>query len=292
MKFAPFLLISGCLAAQTPVERTGRLPYDLAAPTKVFELPAALTEVSALTDVDEQTIACVHDEAASVYFISLHDGRVIDSVSFSRPADMEGLTRVGNEFFALRSDGLIFHLGDRASGLAVKDTFRLDAPNKNIEGLGYDERSGLVLVSPKDFVKGSKEGRDERVIYAIDPNAPGHPTSVVLRLSVEDLVGQAAHMGIATPQRRKENGEEVSALKLRYSSVAVHPVTDHCYLLSAADRTLLVVDREGRLIDLVQLDGDLLPKPEGITFMPNGDMWLSSEGKGRTPVLVRYALKE
>lgn len=286
------ILLNACAHAQPGPAGGKHVPYDMRRPTQVFELPGLLTEVSALTDVDESTIACVHDEAASVYFLSTTDGRITDSVAFAGPADMEGLTRVGTEFFALRSDGLIFHLGDRASGLALRDTFRLDIPNKNIEGLGYDDRTGLVLVSPKDFIKGSKEGRDERVIHALDPKAPGHATSMVLRLSIEDLVEQARSKGIATPQRRKDNGEEVSALKLRYSSVAVHPTTDHFYLLSAADRTLLVVDRKGVLIDLIQLDEMLLPKPEGITFMPNGDMWLSSEGKGRTPVLVRYAVRK
>ena len=270
----------------------GQGKYNMLRPSIVFELPAFLTEVSALTDVDENTIACVHDEAASVYFVSLRDGSVLDSMTFSGPADMEGLTRVGNEFFALRSDGLVFHLGGRASRLSVRDTFWLDVPNKNIEGLGYDERKGLVLISPKDFVKGAKEGKDERVIYAIDPNAKEHVPSVVLRLSLEGLVEQAERKGIATPRRRKDDGQEVSSLKLRYSSVAVHPITDHYYLLSAADRTLLVVDRSGTLIDLVLLDEELLPKPEGITFMPNGDMWISSEGKGRTPVLARYAFQK
>ncbi|HNK69711.1 MAG TPA: hypothetical protein PKH36_13380, partial [Flavobacteriales bacterium] len=60
-------------------------------------------------------------------------------------------------------------------------------------------------------------------------------------------------------------------------------------LLSAVDRTLLVVDRAGKLIALEQLDEELLPKPEGITFLTNGDLVLSSEGKGGTPVIVRYA---
>lgn len=286
------VLLNACAHAQ-PAPAVGRnVPYDMRHPAKVFELPGLLTEVSALTDLDDHTIACVHDEAANIYFISTESGVIMDSAAFAGPADMEGLTRVGGEFYALRSDGLIYHLGDRASGLVLRDTFRLDIPNKNIEGLGYDERSGLVLISPKDLMKGSKEGRDERVIYALDPNKPDHEASVVLRLSVEDLVEQAARKGINTPIRRKDNGQEVSALKLRYSSVAVHPTMDHFYLLSAADQTLLVVDRQGRLIDLVQLDEQLLPKPEGITFLPNGDMWLSSEGKGRTPVLVRYAMKK
>ena len=284
------LLCAGCVSAQHG--SSGRaIPYDLRKPTRVFELPALLTEVSALTDVDDSTVACVHDESASVYFVSLRTGRITDSVAFAGPADMEGLTRVGHEFFALRSDGLIYRLGDRSSRLAMRDTFRLAIPNKNIEGLGFDDRTGLVLVSPKDFMKGSKEGKDERVIYAIDPQATMKAPRVILRLSLEDLERQAAALGIIIPKEKKGNGQEKSTLKLRYSSVGVHPSTSHYYLLSAVDRNLLVVDRQGNLIDLVTLDVKLLPKPEGITFMANGDMWLSSEGKGRTPVLVRYAIK-
>lgn len=286
-----FLLffLSNCATAQQG-SAGAAIPYDMRKPTAVFELPSRLREVSALTDVDEETIACVQDENASIYFMSTRTGRITDTVQFAGPGDMEGLTRVGNEFFALRSDGLIYRLGDRSAGFALRDTFRVKVPNKNIEGLGYDERTGLVLVSPKDLAKGSKEGKDERLIYAIDPHATMKAPRAVLRLSMDKLERQAIALGIVVPREKKGKGKEKSLLKLRYSSVAVHPISGHYYLLSAVDRTLLVMARGGDLIDLVQLDADLLPKAEGITFMPNGDMWLSSEGKGRTPVLVRYAM--
>lgn len=285
--FAAFSLL-----AVVPL-KTGqaRIPYALSKPTAVFTLPASLREVSALTDVNDSTVACVQDELAEVHFLSLRDGRITRSFRFGGPADMEGLTRVGDGFFALRSDGLVYRLDDVEHRLALLDTFRVDLPNKNIEGLGYDERTGRVLVSPKDFEKGTPDQRDKRVLYAFDPKVPGAPAEAVLELSLERLLAQARTLGIATPRKTTDKGKEVSALKLRYSSVAMHPITDHYYLLSAVDRTLLVVDRKGALIDLQILDAALLPKPEGITFMANGDLVLSSEGKGRTPVLVRYALR-
>lgn len=274
-------------AVQAPVT-AARSPYDLAHPTDRFELPVELTEVSALTDVDSTTVACLQDEAATIYFLSLKNGAVVGTYPFSTPGDMEGLTRVGEAYYALRSDGLIFRLLMKDGGLSLADTFRLAVPNHNIEGLGYDDRTGRILISPKDFAKGSKEARDERVIYAMGPADPTHAVVPVLRLSVDDLITQAKAKGIAVPMRATENGGSIPALKLRYSSVAVHPLEDRFYLLSAVDRTLLVVDREGRLVDLVQLDPALLPKAEGITFLANGDLVLSSEGKGRPPVLVRY----
>lgn len=282
------LLIAGCATARKN-QREGAIPYDMKRPSKVFELPALLVEVSALTDVDDRTLACLHDESASVYFLSTEDGRIMDSVTFDGPADMEGLTRVGDSYFALRSDGLIYRLSDRGTRMQVIDTFRINVPHRNIEGLGYDDLTGMILISPKDFVKGSKEGRNQRVIYALDPQVMTNTPQEVVEVSLDELEKQTVVMDIELP-RMVRKGRERPALKLRYSSVAVHPITHHYYLLSAVDRTLLVLDRQGDLVDLVVLDEKLLPKAEGITFTPNGDMWLSSEGKGRSAVLVCYPL--
>lgn len=284
------ILIALVALSVRPVPEMAGLPYDLRRPDAVFTLPAELAEISALTDVDDRTVACVQDEAATLYFISVTDGSVRSTLPFSGPADMEGLTRVNGDFFALRSDGLVHHLRMRAqqAALDVLDTFHLDVENRNIEGLGFDPVTGKVLVSPKDFVKGDKELRDERLLYAFDPADATHKVRVALRLSVAAVVAQARAAGIAVPERTTPNGRVVPAVKLRPSSVAVHPTTGHYYLLSAADRLLLVVDRSARLVALEQLDPGLLPKPEGITFLPNGDLVLSSEGKGSAPVIARY----
>ncbi|MCC7503497.1 MAG: SdiA-regulated domain-containing protein [Flavobacteriales bacterium] len=283
------LLVPLSCAFTLPQQRAKRIPYELNRPTTVLELPAQLVEISALTDVDSTTVACVQDESSTLYFIGLKDGRVLRTETFGGPADMEGLTRVGSGYFALRSDGLIHHIEQVRGRWVTQDTFRLDIPNRNIEGLGYDDRSGLVLVSPKDITKGGPEVRDDRILYAFDPKDPAHSCRPVLKLSVDALTRQAEAKGIAVPTRTTDKGRTVSALKLRYSSVAVHPATGHYYLLSAVDRMLLVVDRAGLLVDLAVLDAELLPKPEGITFLSNGDLVLSSEGKGRVPVIARYA---
>jgi hypothetical protein len=211
--------------------------------------------------------------------------------TFSGPGDFEGLTRVGEDYLALRSDGLVFRLRPEKGLFAVHDTFRLAVLHNNLEGLGYDEQAGRVLVSPKDIAKGGPDMRDRRVLYAFDPFSATHPVEEVLQLSLQDLMTQAKALGISIPMKRTDNGREVPALKLRYSSVAVHPRSGHYYLLSAVDRSLLVLDRAGTLMHLAWLDERLLPKPEGITFLANGDLVLSSEGKGRTPVVVRYAMK-
>lgn len=281
-------LLAITMAAQRPASS---MPYDLRHPAQVITLPDQLVEVSALTDVDQGTVACVQDEAATLYFIGLKEGRVLRTEAFGGAGDMEGLTRVHDTYLVLRSDGLIHRLRLLDGRWTSVDTFRLDLPHRNIEGLGFDDSTGLVLVAPKDITKGGPELRDARVVHAFDPDDPEHRCVPMLRLSMAALLGEARAMGLRLPERTTENGRTAPALKLRFSSVAAHPRTGHFYLLSAVDRTLTVVDRKGGLIDLAVLDAGVLPKPEGITFLPDGELVLSSEGKGRTPVIACYPMR-
>jgi hypothetical protein len=278
--FPLFLLLPGALQP---------IPYDLSRPAQVFRLPDQLTEVSALTDLSAHQVACLHDEEGAVYTIDLRTEQVMRLGGFAGAGDFEGLTRVGDRLLALRSDGMVYRCAWGAQGVQLEDTFRLNVPNKNLEGLGYHDKAGLVLVSPKDVPKGGPELRDVRVIYGFDPNAPRPVVREVLTLSLEALTQVAIKRGYHIPTRTTEKGRTVSQWKLRYSSVAVHPMTGHYYLLSAVDRSLLVVDEKGELVHLAWLDASILPKPEGITFLANGDLVLSSEGKGTHPMVVRYA---
>ncbi len=266
-----------------------QIPFDLAKPARTYRLPPELLEVSALTDVDDLTLACLHDEAAMLYLFDLRQGVIARRFSFGHPGDMEGLTRVGDQYFALRSDGLVYRLSLKDDAVQLLDTFRLALSNRNIEGLGYDERFDRVLVSPKDIPKGSPELRDVRVIHAFDARTGEVLPEPVLTLSINTLIDQARAKGLTVPMRTTDNGREVPALKLRFSSVAVDSRSDLIYLLSAVDRMVLVVDRQGDLVYLEQLDARAHPKPEGITFLPAGDLLISNEGKGTAPSIVRFS---
>lgn len=271
------------------VTLSGGLQQPLPAPVSVVELPAELLEVSGLTELDEHTVACLQDEAATIYVVDLRDGTIKERHPFGPPGDMEGLTRVGEELYALRSDGLIYQLSRTRERYTTVDSFRIALDHRNIEGLAYDEVQHLMLVAPKDVLKGGPDVRDRRSVFAFDPATRKLLPKPVLTYSVKDIIRQAEARGMKLPTRTTRNGKTVDAIKLRMSSIAVDPVSDHYYMLSAVDQTLLVLDRKGAFVALHLLDPDLLPKPEGITFLPNGDMLIATEGKKGPPRIVRYA---
>lgn len=262
----------------------------LSKPLSVLDLPVELREISGLTEIDDQTVACLQDEAATLYLVNLSDGKIRERHPFGPPGDMEGLTRVGNELFALRSDGLIYRLQPNGHGYTAVDSFNLLLPHRNIEGLGYDPVDNRVLAAPKDNLKGGPELRDKREIFAFDPTTYALQLRPALTFSVKQILRAAKAAGVDIPMRSTDHGKQVPQIKFRMSSIAVEPATGHYFILSAVDQTLLVLDRNGGYKALYLLDEGLLPKPEGITFLPDGDLLISTEGKESKPRIVRFRM--
>lgn len=275
----PWPLLCLCGLALGCVAQGDLLEYRLDKPARHFDLPSELREISALTDIDSATVASVQDEEGSIFFIDLISGKVTRKVAFAGPGDYEGLTRIGDELFVLRSDGLIYTLDMRTENLALLDTFRVEVPHRNLESLGYDVIDQVLLIAAKDNLKGGPDLRDQRIIYGWDLRAHRLLTRPVLILSVNDIIKKAEKKGVTFDTHTNKHGVKRVEFKLRPSSVATHPEDGTYWILSAKDHALLVVDRKGEFVALQRLDPKLFPKAEGITFMANGDLLISNEGK-------------
>ena len=48
------------------------------------------------------------------------------------------------------------------------------------------------------------------------------------------------------------------------------------------------MNQEGTLEAIWQLPEDLFPQPEGIAFLPDGDLFISNEGRGGKANILRF----
>lgn len=279
------LLFVAAATSSIPCDAQSFADYDLDEPSRRFQLPAELREISALTDISPTIVACLQDEAGIIFYLDHTTGAITRRMKFAGPGDYEGLTRIGEDLFALRSDGLIHQLRENHGAMDVIDTFRVDVPNRNLESLGYDEKRQVLLIAAKDNLKGGKDLRDLRYIYGWDMKRGKQMKDAVLTLSVKKILAEAKALGIVVPLTERKHGLE-PAFKLRPSSVTVHPADDTYWILSAKDHAMLVLDRAGKLQALHFLDPALYSKAEGMTFLGNGDLLISSEGMDSDGVLL------
>jgi uncharacterized protein YjiK len=268
----------------------GQGKYQFSNPCAYYTLPDTLYEISGLTDVDSAHIGCVQDEKGMIFLYNLYEAKIDSRSTFYFDGDYEGITRVENDMFVLRSDGYLFRMKDYMMGkVIVKDSFATQIPINNNEGLCYDEKNNVLLIAAKGRIKKSKDTRDLRFIYGFRIDSLSMIDTAIFVIDIDDIASKMKENGINVPYTVKKNGDlKYENLKFMPSSIAVHPLSDGLYILSAVDRLLVILNRSGLIESVVELPPLLFPKPEGITFLPNGDMLISNEGNGGKANLMRF----
>ncbi|MEM9259998.1 MAG: hypothetical protein AAGA62_10150, partial [Bacteroidota bacterium] len=70
------------------------------------------------------------------------------------------------------------------------------------------------------------------------------------------------------------------------SAIAIHPLTNQVFLTSSVGRLLLILSATGEIQHVRRLDKDFFPQPEGLAFMPDGTLLISTEAKKGAPARV------
>lgn len=263
--------------------------YQLSSPDKSYTLPPSLNEISGITILNNNEIACVQDELGIVYIYDLKDGKISKEYKTGLVGDYEGIAIVGNTIYLLRSDGVLIEYPDfRSPNMKIKEYF-LNLPSVNNEGLCYDMKNYRLLIAAKVKPGKNKLDKDIRHIYSFDLKTKTPNNIPLIKLSVDDIEATAVKQNIPIPYRtNKKTGAKINSFNFRPSEIAVHPINGNIYILSANDKLLLMIDKSGGIKNLLQLDSVLFNKAEGLAFLPDGTMLISNEAQKGKPTLLTF----
>ena len=282
-----FFAIQNCVAVNKNEEnKTG---YNLNKPNLKTELPDTLREISGLTNIDSNTFACVQDENGILFFYNFFKNKIIHQYHFNMDGDYEGITHVGNSIFILRSDGTLFEISDYQSPNFKLHNYATKIPANDNEGLCYDANNHRLLIASKGKINKGANFKDKRVIYSFDLQTKTLSKNPIYEFDVQKIKQFAIDNKIKIPTKSKKNGQVSEPLiKMMTSAIAVHPINNKLYVLSAADHLFFVFDNHGNLENIEPLNPSIFNKAEGITFLDNGDMLITNEGQNNKPTLLRF----
>lgn len=279
---ALLLLLTACQPAKKSATEANEskstvnqpIPYNLTEPSDRIDLPRDLREVSGLSYYKPGRLAMIQDELAVVFIYDLAKKRVIDEHVFGTKGDYEGVEFVNGELYALRNDGELYHFTP-IDGIKTLGTgnptrhIKIDLPGKNdMEGLGYDPKLNALLLATKDAANG---GTDKPIYFY-------------------DLKNEALWRGPVLKQTDLQAFGARQDADIKPSGIAVHPKTGEYYVLASAGRSLIITNRNGKLLSLVALDKSVFRQPEGICFAPDGTLFIASEGGEGSGYLLRFAM--
>ena len=261
------------------------LPYDFSNPEAQFILPASLNEISGLTLLDTMQLAAVQDEDGRIFRIALETGQVTGSAKFASKGDYEGIERVGDRLFVLESNGTLYEVKHPfTEGQKVRKHRTWLSSRYDTEGLAYDPVGHRLLIACKEYPgKGMKR---TRTIYAFDPDTGHLDKAPAFKIDFEEMQHAVSRDTSPTQRLRDFLDPLVDIQHFKPSALAMHPLTGAYLVLSSVLKVVVVVSPDGTISDVWPLPGALFPQPEGLAILPNGDLFISNEGRPAT--LLRF----
>jgi len=269
-------------------------PYRLDAPNEKFKLSKELKEISGLTCYKDKWLAAVQDEKGAIYLINMNTGDTEDVIEFSADGDYEGITCVKETFYTLRADGVLFqikHWKGKQKNVKTKVIDTNLGERNDTEGLTFDSLKNQLLIACKasPIIGGKESG--VRAAYAYDLKEKKfkvEPIFLLSRKTFKKYIKENIKKNPSYKPYLKEIKQAKKELLFEPSAIAIHPVSNHYYLLSSAGNSLIVLDRSFNIKHLERLDAKRFEQPEGLTFNSKGDLFISSEGQKKKARIYKF----
>lgn len=229
-----------------------------------WELPKVLKEVSGIAWLGSDQLLALQDEEGILFVYDLKMEEIVKRIPFGDDGDYEGLAVHGNDAYVLRNDGTLFQISDFRSPERIVDIYETDFKKRNnMESLTWDDKGNRLLLIPKDY-----DFDTDRVkgIYAFSIEEKKLSPEPIYRIDMKDK---------ALKDFRKKDDNET----FRPSDLAVHPVDGEIYVLDGANPKMVVLNTDGDLIEVIDFKKKDFPQPEGLTFSPDGKLFISNEQK-------------
>ena len=242
-----------------------------------WELPTVLTEISGLEYLGNNRFACIQDEQGTIYIYNTATRSIEREIPFAGAGDFEGIAIAGNSAYAVQSDGKIYEVAGFQGAKPVVKSYTTPLTVKHdVEGLTYDAKYNRLLLAIKGNDANSSSSKG---IYAFDLKTKQLATTPVLKIDLTDPIFDNGN------QKKSKN-------VMQPSEIEIHPLSGDIYISEGVNPKLLVMDAEGKKKNLYTMKSADFPQAEGVAFTPEGELFISNEGKNGKGTIIKVAIDE
>ncbi len=238
-------------------------------------LPESLKEVSGISWVDADHFACVQDELGKVFIFNIRKNKIDQEIPFGPNGDYEGIAVVGTTIYVLRADGVLFGIENYSGNNRSVKMYKTLLTNKqDSESLAFDKKNNRLLIAVKADDPASE---DYKGIYAFD-------------LKTKAMAGVPVYKIDLKHEIFEDIGKGKAKNAISPSDMDIHPLNGNIYILEGTKPKLLIMSPAGKMLSLYKLDDDVFKQPEGLTFSPDGKLYISNEGNKQEGNILQVEL--
>lgn len=272
-------------------------PYNLLKPEASVKLPTVLREISGLQYIKKNTFAAIQDEKGNIYIIDFKSGAVDRKIDFADDGDYEDLALVDKDAWVLKSNGDLYRVKDFLDDKerTVKK-YETDLSKKNdLEGLCHDPRNERLLMAGKGHPYIDREGGEhKKAVYSFSLENRKLSSKPEYIIDLEEIkyykkYNTMTRLGIDLMANLDASKGDVT---FQPSGLAIHPLSGFIYMIGAVGDLLLVLHPAGEILAMVELDDKLFNQPEGISFSPDGELYISNEAGERSATILKFSMQK
>ena len=244
-----------------------------------WDMPAELEEISGIAYISKNKIACVQDEDGRVFIYNMATELVEKTIDFAKAGDYEAIAIVDSTAYVMNSNGLLYEIQSYMEPTFNVNQFQTPFSGKNnMESLSADSLNNRLLMAVKDKDPNSNSYKG---IYGFDLDSKEVSMVPIFKIQLND------------PIFKLGNSDDDGGSKDAFypSEIAINPLDGNIYVLEGKNPRLLILDPKGKPLRLHILHKESFPQPEGITFAPDGTLFIANEGKKGMANILEVELK-
>ncbi|PNW28464.1 SdiA-regulated domain-containing protein [Formosa algae] len=263
-----FLLLFFWTCKNPNAELNTTTNYQLSKPSKIWEMPKKLVEISGISILNFPHILSINDEEGKLYDYNLETKDLEETYKFGKDGDYEDLAITEDAIYVLKSNGTIYQIKNFKKKPKVETFKTFLSEKQDAEGLFFDADKNRLLIACKEEVEIDDE--DYNVIYEFDLNTNTLEKTPAFTISKEHF-------------KYKDKKHDFAP-----SGLAIHPKTNTLFVISTVGKLMIEMSLNGEILNKYNLDYSHFIQPEGIFFTPNGDLYISNEGKKDKGNILRF----
>jgi hypothetical protein len=252
------ILLTGCFKKKVVRTPEG---YDITSPQRI-DLGTKLDEISGIFWVSDSVMIANNDESGKIFAINLKNLNDYDyrNVKFGGKDDYEDIVKVNDTIYMLVATGSIVKITGYKSEETVQSTVVATVPGKSneFESMYYDEAANSLILLCKTC---HKEKDQIRSAYRFD-------------LASQTLIDTPYYtVDIKAIRTLLDDSRN----EFKPSAAAINPIQKKIYMIASVGKVLVIANLQGKVEHAFPISPILFPQPEGLTFAPNGDLYISNE---------------
>lgn len=220
---------------------------------------------------DGQKMASVNDEEPKIFVVDYANKDTTTSITFGeKGGDFEDIVADEKYYYVLESRGRIYRVPRPGTTDSIV-IFKMAIKNADFEAMYLDSAKHRIVMLCKSCPDYDKS--KSKPAFSFDLVTKEFSTEPIFTIDVARI-------------RKLLKSPNFGA---KPSAAAVHPILNKVFIVCSQDgKGLLICSLEGHVEHAIFLDESLFPQPEGITFAPNGDLYISNEGLYQPGSIIHY----